>query len=131
MDKKGIGPWISFGLIFFSSNDQRYNLFKRFLYISTVIISLLVIYNLIDYGVGLYWGQALAKYRVYAVNLLWITPYVFLSLKNNSKLIWFRINAISIGLILALVTQTRSFIIIYALILFFDFYYIKKKYFIP
>ena len=85
MDKKGIGPWMSFGLIFVSSNNQRYNLFKRFLYISTVITSLLVIYNLIDYGVGLYRGQALAKYSVYAVNLLWITPYVFLSLKNNSK----------------------------------------------
>lgn len=127
MDTRGIGPWVCFGLIFIGYSDKRYAIFKKFLIVSIVFISLLVIYNLIDFGAGEYRGMALSKYRVYAVNLVWMTPYIFLILKNNEKLIALRIFAISIGIITALITQTRSFLLIYILVFLFDFFYTKRK----
>ena len=127
MDIKGIGPWMTLGLIFVSFEDNRYNLFKRFLYISVVVISILVFYNLNDFGVGLFRGQALAKYRVYATNLVWITPFVFLILKNNKKLQALRFFALFIGISTALIIQTRSFLLIYLLVIIFDFFYTRKK----
>ncbi len=127
MDLKGIGPWVCFGLIFVGFDDKRYNVFKIFLFISVITISLFVIYNLLNFGVGQYRGQALALYRVYAVNLVWLTPFVFLILKNNQKLVALRVYALLIGIVVALVTQTRSFLLIYILVLGFDFYYTRKK----
>jgi len=127
MATKGIGPWLALGLIFVSFDDYRYNLFKKFLIISVVIISIYVIYNLIDYGIGLYRGQALAKYRVFAINLVWISPFVFLIFKNNKKLMPLRVFAIFIGISTALITITRSFLLIYLLVILFDFFHTKKK----
>lgn len=127
MDKRGIGTWICFGLIFISYDNQRYEFFKKFLIISIIVISLLSIYNLIDYGAGAYRSQALAKYRVYAVNMIWIIPYVFLITKNNPKLLIFRFYALFIGVFLALIIQTRSFLLIYIMVLGFDFFHTKKK----
>jgi hypothetical protein len=127
MDTKGVGPWIVFGLIFVGFDDNRYRLFKKFLVVSVVVISMYVIYSLIFNGIGLYRGQTLARYRVYATNLVWITPFVFLILKNNRKLRVVRIFAIFIGISSALITITRSFLIIYFLVLVFDFFYTKKK----
>jgi hypothetical protein len=127
MDIKGIGPWVSFGLIFVSFDEHRYNLFKKLLIISVIIISVYVIYNLMEYGIGLYRGQALAKYRIYATNLVWISPFVFLILKNNKKLRVLRVFAIFIGISTALVTQTRSYLLIYLLVLLFDFFNTRNK----
>jgi len=127
MHTKGIGPWLAFGLIFVSFDDYRYNLFKKFLIISVLFISGYVIYNLIENGIGLYRGQALAKYRVYATNLVWVSPFVFLILKNNKKLRVLRVYAIFIGIFSALVTLTRSFLLIYLLVLVFDFFHTGKK----
>lgn len=127
MDSKGIGPWLAFGLIFVSFDDHRYNLFKKFLIISVIVISIFVIYNLIFNGIGLYRGQSLAQYRIYATNLVWITPFVFLILKNNKKLRIIGVFAIFIGITSALITVTRSFLLIYFLVLVFDFFHTKKK----
>ncbi|MEM5564821.1 hypothetical protein WNY78_06880 [Psychroserpens sp. AS72] len=127
MDTKGIGPWLALGLIFLSFDDYRYKLFKKFLILSVVVISLFVFYNLKEYGIGLFRGQALAKYRVYATSLVWIAPFVFLILKNDKKLAAFRFYAIFIGISTALITQTRSFLLIYFLVLIFDFLHTKKK----
>lgn len=127
MDKKGIGTWICLGIIFVSYNSKRYDFFKKFLIFSAVYISLLTIYNLIDFGIGGWRGQALSKYRVYAVNYVWIAPYVFLMLKTYPNLKWLRIYIILIGIILALVIQTRSFLIIYFFTLLFDFFNTQKK----
>lgn len=127
MNTKGFGAWLCFGLIFISHDDYRYKLFQRFLYIAIIIIALFSIYNLFEFGAGLYRGQALSKYRVYAVNYVWVAPYVFLVLKGNKQLAWLRIFALSIGLVLALITQTRSFILIYLIVLLFDFFHSKKK----
>lgn len=127
MDIKGIGPWLCLGLIFVSYDNFRYELFKKFLIISVLFISIFVIYNLSEFGIGLYRGQALAKYRVYATNMVWISPFVFLIFKNNKKLLPIRILAIFIGVATALITQTRSFLLIYMLILIFDFSQTRKK----
>ena len=127
MATKGIGPWIALGLIFVSFDDVRYNIFKKFLIISVVVISIYVFYNLIDYGIGLYRGQALAKYRVFATNLVWISSFVFLISKNNKKLMPIRVFSIFIGISTALITITRSFLLIYYLVLFFDFLHTRKK----
>ena len=127
MATKGIGPWISLGLIFVSFDDDRYKIFKKFLTISVVVIAIYVFYNLIDYGIGLYRGQALAKYRVFATNLVWISSFVFLISKNNKKLMPIRVFSIFIGISTALITITRSFLLIYFLVLFFDFIHTKKK----
>lgn len=127
MDIKGIGPWICFGLIFVSFDDARYELFKKFLIISIIFISIFVIYNLSEFGIGLYRGQALSKYRVYSTNLVWISPFVFLIFKHNKKLLLFRNFALFIGIATALVTQTRSFLLIYILTLLFDFTQTRKK----
>ncbi|WP_396601129.1 hypothetical protein [Algibacter sp. R77976] len=127
MDKRGIGTWICFGLIFISYNDKRYEFFKKFIIISVLVISALALFNLVDFGSGAYRGQALSKYRVYAVNMMWITPYIFLITKNNPKLIFFRFYALFIGVFLALIIQTRSFLLIYTLVIAFDFFYTKKK----
>lgn len=127
MDEKGIGTWVCLGLIFVSYNDKRYNFFKTFLIICTLFISLMTIYSFIDFGVGMWRGQALAKYRVYAVNMIWIVPYLFLTLKFNKKLQWLRVFIFVMGIILALVTQTRSFLIIYFITLIFDFYHTQNK----
>ncbi|WP_157717166.1 hypothetical protein [Formosa sp. Hel1_31_208] len=127
MDSKGIGPWLAFGLIFVSFDDHRYNLFKKFLIVSVIVISIFVIYNLIFNGIGLYRGQSLAQYRIYATDLVWITPFVFLMSKNNKKLRTIRVFAIFIGITSALITITRSFLLIYFLVLVFDFFHAKKK----
>jgi hypothetical protein len=127
MNIKGIGPWVALGLIFVSFDDNRYHLFKKVLILSIFVISVFVIYNLNEYGIGLYRGQALAKYRVYATNLVWISPFVFLILKDNKKLRFIRVFAIFIGISTALVTLTRSYILIYLLVLLFDFYHTRKK----
>ncbi|WP_431160405.1 hypothetical protein [Flagellimonas beolgyonensis] len=127
MDKKGIGTWVCLGLLFVSYNDNRYAFFKKFLLIATLFISILTIYSFIDFGVGLWRGQALAKYRVYAVNMIWIVPYLFLTLKTIKKLQWLRVFILVMGVILALVIQTRSFLIIYFITLIFDFYHSKDK----
>lgn len=127
MHTRGIGTWVCLGLIFVGYHDERFSFFQKFLFFSTVFIAALSIYNLIDFGVGLWRGQAMSKYQVYAVNMVWICPYVFLILKNNKKLKWFRLAVIFMGLILALITQTRSFLIIYFVTLVFDFYNTKKK----
>lgn len=127
MDIKGIGPWICLGLIFVSYEDQRYKLFNKFLLLSVLIISAYFIYGLITTGIGLWRGQSLAKYRVYATNLVWICPYVFLILKDNKKLKPLRIFAMAIGIASALVILTRSFLLIYFTVLIFDFYHAKKK----
>ncbi|MGI9550956.1 MAG: hypothetical protein ACR2MT_07145 [Aurantibacter sp.] len=127
MHTRGIGTWVCLGLIFVGYHDKRFSFFQKFLFFSTVFIAALSIYNLIDFGVGLWRGQAMSKYQVYAVNMVWICPYVFLILKNNKKLKWFRLAVIFMGLILALITQTRSFLIIYFVTLVFDFYNTKKK----
>lgn len=127
MDTRGIGPWICFGLIFVSYDDKRYQFFKKFVFISVVFITLLSFYNFFDYGVGLWRGQALSKYRVYAVNLVWISPYVFLILKHNRKLQWLRFSSLIMGIILALVIQTRSFLIIFLVTIIFDFYHTRNK----
>jgi hypothetical protein len=124
---KGIGPWVCFGLIFVGYDDKRYAMFKNFLFISILFLSILVFFNLINFGAGEYRGIALSKYRVYAVTLVWMVPFVFLILKKNKKLFAFRIFAISIGIITALITQTRSFLLIYFFVLFFDYYNTKKK----
>lgn len=127
MSTKGIGPWLSLGLIFVSFDDDRYNIFKNFLIISIAVITIYVFYNLIDYGIGLYRGQALAKYRVFATNLVWVSSFVFLILKNNKKLMPIRVFSIFIGISTALITITRSFLLIYFLVLIFDFFYTRKK----
>lgn len=127
MDTKGIGPWIAFGLIFMGYDDKRYALFKKFLFLSIGVLAFYVLLNLFEFGVGAYRGQALSKYRIYATNLVWITPFIFLVLKNKPKLRWLRIFAISIGIISALITLTRSFLLIYILVLLFDFAFSKKK----
>lgn len=127
MDEKGIGTWVSLGLVFVSYHDKRYNLFNKFLLFASVYIAFLAFYNLIDFGIGAWRGQALSKYQVYATNYMWISPYVFLTLKNNKSLKWLRIFVFMIGLILALIIQTRSFLIIYFIVLIFDFIHTKKK----
>lgn len=127
MSTKGFGAWLCFGLIFISYDDYRYSLFQRFLFIAIIIIALLSLYNFIEFGAGLYRGQALSKYRVYAVNYVWVAPYVFLILKGNKKLAWFRASALFMGLTLALIIQTRSFILIYIIIILFDYFHTKKK----
>lgn len=127
MDKRGVGTWVCFGLIFVSYNDRRYEYFKKFLYLSVIVISIFCIYNFLDFGVGLWRGQALSKYRVYATNLVWIVPYVFLILKQNPQLKWFRFYALSIGILVALITQTRSFLLIYLFTILFDFINSRNK----
>lgn len=127
MDGKGIGTWICLGLIFVSYNDKRFDFFKKFLLFSAIFISCLALYNFIDFGIGFWRGQALSKYRVYATNYLWIAPYVFLILKYNTKLKWLRIFVLLMGIILALVIQTRSFLLVYLLVLIFDFFNTKNK----
>lgn len=127
MSNRGIGTWICLGLIFVSYNDNRYESFKKFALISAIFISGLCIYNLLDFGVGFWRGQALSKYRVYATNMVWIAPYVFLILKNEKKFKWARIFVIVMGILLALITQTRSFLLIYFFTLLFDFFNTKKK----
>lgn len=127
MDTKGIGAWICLGLIFVSYDDKRYAFFQKFLLFSIILISLLSINNFVNYGVGLWRGQALSKYQVYAINLFWIVPYVFLKLKFNLKLKWLRVIILLMGVILALVIQTRSFLLVYLIIIFFDFYHTKNK----
>lgn len=127
MDAKGIGPWLAFGLIFTAFDDYRYDLFKKFLVISAITISIFVIYTLIFNGIGLYRGQSLAKYRIFATNLVWITPFVFLISKNNKKLRIISIFLLCIGIASALICVTRSFLLIYLLVLIFDFFHTKKK----
>ncbi len=127
MDIKGVGTWICFGLIFVSFDDHRYALFKKLLIVSVIVISIFVFFNLVKYGIGLFRGQALARYRVFATNLVWIVPYVFLTLKNNKKLMPLRIFAIFIGISTALVTQTRSFLLIYLIVFIFDYFHTEKR----
>lgn len=127
MSNRGIGTWICLGLIFVSYDDKTYTDFKKFLYWSVLFISLLTIYNFIDFGVGGWRAQALSKYQIYSVNLVWITPYVFLITKFDKKMKWIRLLVLFMGIILALVTQTRSFLIIYFITLIFDFYHTKNK----
>ncbi|WP_460218934.1 hypothetical protein [Psychroserpens sp. MEBiC05023] len=127
MDTKGIGPWICLGLIFVGFDDKRYEVFKKFLLVSVIVISAYVIYSLVVSGIGLYRGQSLAKYRVYATNLVWISPFVFLILKDNKKLRIIRIFAIVIGISTALITLTRSFLLIFLMVIIFDFIHTKKK----
>lgn len=127
MDKKGIGTWICLGIIFVSYNSKRYDFFKKFIILSAVYISILTIYNLIDFGIGGWRGQALSKYRVYAVNYVWIAPYAFLILQKYTKLKWLRVYILLMGIILALVIQTRSFLIIYFVTVLFDFFNTQKK----
>lgn len=127
MDKRGIGTWICLGLIFVGYDDKRFELFKNLLIFSIFFISAIALYNFYDFGIGLYRSQALSKYQVYAVNMVWIIPYVFLILKNDKRLKWIRLIFISMGIILALITQTRSFLIIYIITVLFDFYNTKNK----
>lgn len=127
MHTKGIGAWVCFGLIFVSHDDWRYILFRKFLIFSAIFISLLSLYNFLNFGVGLWRGQALSKYQVYATNLVWIVPYVFLMLKYKVKLKWLRVLILLMGIILALVIQTRSFLIMYLIVIFFDFYHTRNK----
>lgn len=127
MDTKGIGTWVCLGLIFVSHNDKRFESFKKFLFFSVLFITTLSIINMLQFGVGLWRGQAMGKYQIYAVNLVWIAPYVFLILKNNSRLKWLRVFSLIIGVVLALIIQTRSFLLIYVITLLFDFYHTKNK----
>jgi hypothetical protein len=127
MDKKGVGTWICLGLIFVSYNDKRYLLFQKFVLFSIVYISLLSIYNIIDFGIGGWRMQAMSKYRIYAVNLVWLVPYAFLILKNNKKLKILRVYIMIIGIVVSLIIQTRSFLIIYVLTIIFDFINTKNK----
>lgn len=127
MDGKGIGTWVCLGLIFVGYNDERFAQFNKFLIFSALFIACLALYNIFDFGIGYWRGQALSKYQVYATNYLWIAPYVFLILKNNQKLKWLRIFIILMGFILSLIIQTRSFIIIYILVLLFDFFNTRNK----
>ncbi|TDQ31171.1 hypothetical protein CLV82_1873 [Zeaxanthinibacter enoshimensis] len=127
MDSKGIGTWITLALIFVSYNSSRFKLLEVFLLIAIFYISLLTIYNFIDFGVGGWRGQALNKYRVYATTMVWIVPYYYLITKPNPKLKWLRVYALFFGLILALITQTRSFLIIYFLTIMFDFFNTKNR----
>jgi hypothetical protein len=98
-----------------------------FTFLCIIVITLLTLYNFQDFGIGLWRGQALSKYRIYATNMVWLAPYVFLILKGNKKMSWLRVLALLVGLILALVTQTRSFLIIYVLTIIFDFFHTKNK----
>ena len=127
MDKRGVGTWICLGLIFAGYHDKRFALFKKFLFLAALFISALAIYNFVDFGSGLYRSQALSKYQVYAVNMVWIAPYVFLILKHDKKLKYLRLFVLFMGIILALITQTRSFLLIYFITLLFDFYNTKNK----
>ena len=127
MSNKGIGTWICLGLIFVGYHDKRYELFQKFIFFSILFISALCFYNFYDFGVGLWRGQALSKYQVYAVNFVWTIPYIFLSLKYNVKLKWLRIGILFMGIIVALITQTRSFLIIFLITILFDFYNTKNK----
>lgn len=127
MDSRGIGTWVCLGLIFTSYEDKRFRWFNKFLFFSVVFITLLAIYNISQFGIGLWRGQALSKYQVYTVNFVWIAPYVFLILKHNKKLKWLRILSITMGIVLALITQTRSFLLIYAITIAFDFFNTKNK----
>lgn len=127
MSNRGIGTWICLGVIFVGHHNKRYETFKKFALISAIFISGLCIYNFFDFGVGLWRGQALSKYRVYATNMVWIAPYVFLILKNNNEFKWARVFVLFMGVLMALITQTRSFLLIYILTLLFDFFNTKKK----
>ena len=127
MSTKGIGPWICLGLIFVSYDTKRFESFKKFLFFSSIFISLLAIVKMVESGVGLWRGQALSQYRVYAVNLIWVAPYVFLMLKNKPKLRWLRLFSLIMGIVLALVIQTRSFLIIYLITILFDFFHTKNR----
>lgn len=127
MSTRGIGTWICLGLIFVGYDDIRYRFFQKFLLFAVLFISVLTVYNLIDFGVGKWRGQALSKYQNYAVNMVWMVPYVFLQLKNNEKLKVLRLFVLFMGLILALVCQIRSFLIIYFIMLVFDFWNTEKK----
>ena len=127
MDSRGIGTWVCLGLIFTSYDDKRFVFFKKFLFFSIIFITILTFYNLTQFGIGLWRGQALSKYQVYTVNFVWIAPYVFLILKHNKKLKWLRILSITMGIVLALITQTRSFLLIYVITIAFDFFNTKNK----
>ncbi len=127
MSNRGIGTWICLGLIFVSYDDKRYKFFQKFVFFSILVISVMTIYNLIDFGVGRWRGQALSKYQIYAVNMVWLVPYMFLLLKNKNKFKVLRPLVLFMGIILALICQTRSFLIIYFITLVFDFFNTKKK----
>lgn len=127
MDTKGIGTWLCLGVIFVSYHDRRYESFKKFLFFSAIFITILSTYNLIDFGIGGWRAQALSKYRIYAVNYIWIAPYAFLILKTYPRLKKLRVFILVMGVILALVIQTRSFLIIYLVTVIFDFFNTKKK----
>ena len=127
MSNRGIGTWVCLGLIFVGYHDGRYRFFQKFVLFSILFISALTIYNLIDFGVGHWRGQAMSKYQIYAVNMVWMVPYIFLILKDRAKLKFLRFFVLFMGIILALVCQTRSFLIIYLITLIFDFYNTKKK----
>ena len=127
MYTRGIGTWICLGLIFVGYDDKRYRIFKKFLLFAVLFVSVLTVYNLIDFGVGKWRGQALSKYQNYAVNMVWMAPYVFLQLKNNEKLKLLRLFVLFMGIILALICQIRSFLIIYFLTLVFDYWNTEKK----
>ncbi|MEP0212627.1 MAG: hypothetical protein ABJD66_05400, partial [Cellulophaga sp.] len=124
---KGIGTWICLGVIFVSYSDKRYENFKKFIFLAAIYISILTLYNFVDFGIGGWRSQALSKYRVYGVNYIWIAPYAFLILKNYKKLKWLRVYILIIGIVLSLVIQTRSFLIIYFVTVMFDFFNTKKK----
>ncbi|WP_435315503.1 hypothetical protein [Cellulophaga fucicola] len=127
MNTKGIGTWICLGVIFVSYSDKRYENFKKFIFLAAIYISILTLYNFVDFGIGGWRSQALSKYRVYGVNYIWIAPYAFLILKNYKKLKWLRVYILIIGIVLSLVIQTRSFLIIYFVTVMFDFFNTKKK----
>lgn len=127
MSTKGLGPYICMGLIFVSYNNNTFEKFNTFLLIAVIVLMVLCIYNFIDFGVGAYRGMAIAKYRVYAVNAMWTFPYIFLTLKNHKTLSKYRFIVLFIGIALALAIQTRSFLILYAMVILFDFYHSQKK----
>lgn len=127
MSNRGVGTWVCLGLIFVGFDDKRYRFFQKFVFFSILFISALTIYNLVDFGVGNWRGQALSKYQIYAINMVWLVPYMFLIFKENQKLRQIRLFILFMGIILALICQTRSFLIIYLITLIFDFINSKKK----
>jgi O-Antigen ligase. len=124
---KGFGTFLNFGLLFFVANKDGLAKVQRMLLAACVVFLVLGIGNLAGLGFEFSRTESLLHVREYANYLVYVYPFFFLKRSGNKFITVFQYVFYASMLVIVLATGSRSYIIVFTLVLLVKLYYTFRK----
>lgn len=124
---KGFGTFLNFGILFFVANKNGFARVQYLLIGICVVFLVLGIGNLADLGFQFSRTESLIRVREYANCLVYIFPFFFLRRGSSRINNVFQYVMYAFLLIIVLATGSRSYIIVFTLVLMVKLYFTFRK----